>query len=405
MIKLAFPFASRHPQRKLSKFIIGQKGIKSTLDYIELNPSKRTIWIHASSFGEFAIARPLISLLRDYNIVITFFSPSGYEPVTSERKYRNVLYLPLDTRRNVKTFLDIVKPDAAVFMVSELWVGYLNELYMRHVPTILVSALIRRDSVYFKPYGILYRHVIRNLSHIFCLDQYSYINLQLLKAHSVEISGDPLFDNASINALRPYSNKIVDAFKKDDSLFIAGSIDGNKDLKLVASLANRHRDIKFLIIPHTIGQNQLNGIIASLDGRTLLYSECNENTDFSDVQVLIIDYFGELPYLYRYGTWAYVGGGFSNYLHSVIEPVVYGLPVSFGPNIKRKTTPRQLIELGIGNSVANSFQLNKWFVKLRENKNSTFQIRRSAIEYVDANRGAYQMIVDKIKCLADGHSA
>lgn len=166
-----YRLAVARPDSKFSKFVIGRKNV---LNYIrrniDIDSSRKTVWIHSSSFGEFAIARPLISTLADCNIVITFFSPSGYEPTSGSHKFKNTFYLPIDSASNASAFLDIVKPDIALFMVSELWLCYMEELKKRDIPALLISALIRDNSVFFKPYGALHRLMIKQFSHIFCLN-------------------------------------------------------------------------------------------------------------------------------------------------------------------------------------------------------------------------------------------
>lgn len=385
---------------KFVRFLSGRVRIweKIRKDLI-LNPDKLTVWLHAASLGEFAIARPIISELRDkMNIVVTFFSPSGYDVIKADgRNYCNVFYLPWDTKKNAERFIDEIRPDVAVFMVSEFWHNYLGELNKRNIPTFLVSALIRRKSVFFKWYGGAYRKDLKAFTHIFSLDELSTDNLRELSVNNVSTSGDPLFDNAYAIAGITYTNTIVERFKKGENLFIAGSVSDANDLKLISSLANEFPDTRFIIVPHTISKESLNEIVYHLKGKALLYSECDATTDFSDAQTLIIDFIGALAYLYRYGTWAYIGGGFTPFLHSVIEPIVYGLPISFGPKIHRKITPTQLIELGIGRKVSNYNQLKAWFVEIKDDSKRQGQIRETARRYVRDNIGATHKIAEMIE--------
>ena len=397
-IDLSFLITKSKSRSKTTRFINGQGTVwNELLNTLTINPLNKTIWFHVASLGEFAIIRPIISRIKSKsNIIITFFSPSGYDIVKNDKNYTNVFYLPIDCTTNAHRFIDLIKPDLAVFAVSELWYNYLDILNKKQIPCILISSIIRKDSVYFKTYGMLHRHMLRLFNHIFTLSQESCYNLSRLKVKAYSLSGDPLFDNAFSNANRDYHNIIVENFKEKSPIFIAGSIDDNKDLKLVSSLANSYPKTKFLIVPHAISKEKLNGIIASLDGKSVLYSDCNEDTDFTNVQALIIDYIGDLPYLYRYGTWAYVGGGFTPYLHSIIEPVVYGIPVSFGPQIKRKTTPKQLIDLGIGTCVRNYTELNNWFRNLKDSPEELHFIKATARDYLNSNLGTTDKIVDKI---------
>lgn len=384
--------------RKLSRFLNGRKGLlKDIKTRLKKDDGKPTVWFHAASLGEFGIARPLIEKMKERaNIVATFFSPSGYDVISRRRdQWPNVFYLPWDTPGNARKFLDTVKPDRAVFMVSELWHNYLRELRKRDIPTFLVSALVRDDSSWFRWYAKDYLADLRGFDTIFTVDDTS---VKVLRSHgfdSVENLGDPLFDNAVKVREQEYENPVVVRFKGDSRLMVGGSLHHDSDLDITAALANANRDVKFLIVPHEITPGILEDIRKKFDGKTLLYSECDDTTDFSDVQGLVIDYVGDLAKLYRYGDWAYVGGGFTAYLHSVIEPLVYGLPVAFGPNLQRKVTPGQMMERGVGMSVKNDGDLQGWFAEM-QSPEILDRIKRKAEEYFRENSGAADKISGKI---------
>lgn len=390
------------PECKLLEFARGQQGalreIKISLQGGK-GCSKPVLWVHAASLGEYGVARPVVRQLRDeYCIVLTFFSPTGYEAM----KYLHldvdyVFLLPLDTRKNAAAFLDTVCPQKAMFVISEYWVNYMEMLKRNCIPVCLVSALIHREASLFKWYGALQRKALKNFTYISVLDEVSAGNLRNIGCSRVCVTGDPLFDNALAQASTPYRNMIVEHFARGRKLFIAGSTSDDNDLELVCSLANRHRDTLFLIVPHEISAGKLNDIKTRLDGDALCYSECDEQTDFENIQVLIIDYIGELALLYRYGNWVYVGGGFTPYLHSVIEATVYGLPVSFGPETRRKLTPKQLEALKIGAIVRSADELDAWFCNLKGNCKELERIRRVALDYSEANSGATAQIVKIVK--------
>lgn len=230
-------------------------------------------------------------------------------------------------------------------------------------------------------------------THFLVLNRQSGENLLSLGYRNFSVTGDPLFDNAIGVASTPYHNPVVEKFVCRKDVFIAGSVSDRKDLQLVCSLANRYRDVRFIIVPHEISEENLNEIKFNLDGYALCYSECDADTDFSDTQTLIIDYLGALAFLYRYGKWAYVGGGFTPYLHSIIEATVYGLPVAFGPMIHRKVTPNELIQLGIGRVVHSEKELMKWFEELRNAPQQLEQIRSTALDYSRKNSGATSNII------------
>lgn len=389
--------------RKFSRFVKGQKGI---IDHIRkematIDRSVPTIWFHAASLGEYGVARPLINAVRRRgrcNIVMTFFSPSGYEPVSRNHPdIDRVFYLPLDTRRNARRFLETVKPDRAVILISEYWPNYLQQLKFSSIPTFLVSAIIRDNSQFFRWYGKIYRKSLSAFSHIFVLNEASRFNLNMLGYTDVTVEGDALFDNAVLVARTPWTDPVLDRFCAGRKVFIAGSISDDKDLRMVAELVRHHRDVAFILVPHDIRQSSLDSIAAECGPSVRFYSKTSsEDPDLASSQCLIMDCMGKLAYLYRYGTWAYVGGGFTPLLHSVIEATVYGLPVSFGPRIERKVTPQQLVELGIGAVVNNATELENWFSKIADDDCRLNEIRDLCEKYVAENVGATENIVSTV---------
>ena len=387
-------------ESKLKKFAKGQQGlikqIQAEMSCHKNNPTP-VIWLHAASLGEYGVARPIIKQLKRRStcrIVLTFFSPTGYEALHIHHpEIDHIFYLPLDTPKNARTFIDTIHPQKTIFIISEYWINYLNELRMRNIPTFLISAVISRNAPFFKWYGGLFRSSLETFTHFLVLNRQSGENLQSLGYRNFSVTGDPLFDNAIAVASTPYQNPIVEKFAYGKDVFIAGSVSDRKDLQLICHLANRYRDVRFIIVPHEISEEVLNDIKFNLDGYALCYSECDADTDFSDTQTLIIDYLGALAFLYRYGKWAYVGGGFTPYLHSIIEATVYGLPVAFGPMIQRKVTPNELMELGIGQVVRSEKELEKWFEALRNEPQQLKQIKNTALDYSRSNSGATSNII------------
>ncbi len=400
LAKLSFLLAK---ESKLKKFAKGQQGLLKKIQ-TEMNRCQNrtspTIWLHASSLGEYGVARPIIKLLKQRDncrIVVTFFSPTGYEALTVHHpEIDHLFYLPWDTPQNAYTFIETIRPQKAIFIISEYWLNYLNELRTRKIPTFLISAVISREAPFFKWYGSLFRPSLNAFTHFLVLNKESGDNLLSLGFKNFSITGDPLFDNAIAVASTPYQNPIIEKFVCRKEVFIAGSVSDRKDIQLVCSLANRYRDVRFIIVPHEISEEVLNDIKFNLDGYALCYSECAADTDFNDTQTLIIDFLGALPFLYRYGKWAYVGGGFTPYLHSIIEATVYGLPVAFGPMIQRKVTPNELIQLGIGWVVYSEKELIKWFEELRNAPQQLEQIKSTALDYSRKNSGATSDIIQKL---------
>lgn len=391
---------------KRRKFIDGQRTALSDIIAGSAQRPDNVVWVHASSLGEYGVARPLIRELKEqhgYHIVLTFFSPTGYEALRgmSDRypEADEVYYLPLDTVRNARRLVESVRPVKAVFIISELWINHLNQLRRHNVPTYLVSAKITRRTAAAKWYGKPLRDALRCFTEIMVLDYTSERILHRLGVNNVRRTGDPLFDNAVGVARQEYSDDVLGRFCGSDRVFIAGSISDENDLRLVSHLANSFPTQKFIFVPHEVSEASLRTIKDSLKGRSMLYSEFKSSLDTTGVQVLIIDFIGALARMYRYCAYAYVGGGFTPYLHSVIEATVYGLPVAFGPEIHRKNTPQELIDLGIGAMVRTPAEVETWFQCIKDNSSLLDEVRRKAVSYTASQTGAtgqvLKIITDK----------
>lgn len=397
----------REPRRKFPRFVRGRCGL---LRRVEADMSaaraagddRPVVWFHSASLGEFQIARPLIKALKergDCRVVMTFFSPSGYEGASAHNDglIDHISYLPLDTRRYARRFVEALRPAAAVVMVSEYWPNMLQQLKFNAVPTILVSAVIRDDSQFFRWYGKIYRKALSTFRRIFVLNEESAFNLRMLGYTDALVSGDPLFDNAALVARTPWSDAPLEHFCQGNMpVFVAGSISDDIDASMVTALANKHTDVKFVLVPHDITPGHIADLERKLHEPVLRLSQCTADTDMSGHRIMIVDCIGKLAYLYRLASWAYVGGGFTKLLHSVIEPVVYGVPVAFGPRIERKVTPAQLIECGVGRKVSSADELDAWLTEMKSDAGLSARARAQARLYVERNVGATAEIVDEI---------
>lgn len=381
---------------KAHDFLIGQRNALRSLSVYRHTEGLRVYWFHASSLGEYGIIRPLILALKastECQVVLTFFSPTGKRAVQPNASCADyVFYLPLGRSR---AFLDLIRPDVSVFAVSELWPDYLRALQHRGIPTYLVSAIVRRPSKYFAWYGGMWRRALSRFTHIFVLDEESSRNAQSLGIQQVSVMGDPLFDNAVAVAAEPWTDSRIAEFCAESEVLIAGSVSDERDLHMVTELANRHPELHLIVAPHEVDEKSIQRTVQAFNGSVVRYSHTEKPT--ADAQVLIIDTIGILARLYRYGTYAYVGGGFTPYLHSVIEATVYGLPVSFGPRIERKVTPQQLIARGIGQIVCTSQELEDWWNHIHQDVSYLQQTRVKAETYVEENVGATQKIISQIR--------
>ena len=405
LLRMAKPFM-RHDS-KIRRFIYGQQRVMHRLEAIRSDlANERIIWVHASSYGEYNIIRPVLQQIREktpYKILFTFFSVTGIDTLAgwtiNQSQADHILYLPLDSRSRVRQFLDAVKPEKAVFVKSEFWPNYLHALRQRRIPTYLVSAVVSDRSALLRCYGhLLFGEAVKTFTHATTLSEVSLRNMQKAGIENAELSGDPLFDYVATMAQRDYSNPIVERFLQSAGgrLFICGSINDANDLELVSHLAKKHPDTKFLFVPHEVSSRRLWTIESHTQGRSKRYSLCTDQEDFSATQILIIDFVGALSRLYRYGTWAYVGGGFTPLIHSIIEPVAYGLPVAFGPRIEKHITPRQVAAIGVGTIVQSADDIDQWFTALKHADDKLADIREKAMRYTRQNQGATQHIVQLI---------
>lgn len=393
----------RSPRPKLRRFADGRRALPAELQAAAaaIDRSRPLAWLHCSSLGEYAIVRPLVEELRrrpeGWQTAVTFFSPSGYEVVHgSPGGPDHVLYLPIDSRGNVRRFLDALAPSMAVFAVSEYWYNFLQELRRRAIPTYLVSAKIGPDSIFCRPYGLLHRRCLPCYTHIFTVDDDSCARLARLGCRQASVAGNPLFDNAVERASRPWSHPVLDAFApKGTPVFISGSVHDATDASLAAAVANARPGLKHIIVPHSLEPHALSQVTGPLDHDYALLSKATP-AEAAGKRTLVVDTVGSLAYIYRYATLAYVGGGFTRQLHSVIEPVVYGLPVAFGPRTERKVTPARLESLGIGTRVSSVNELLAWIDDLIGDPARLSQTARAARAYIDTQAGAARHIINRM---------
>ncbi len=382
---------------KARKMIVGQA---STFEYLNHNIDKDAeyIWIHASSLGEFEQGRPLIEMIKKnqpgQKILLTFFSPSGYEVRKDYDQVDAVCYLPFDMPRNVHRFLDIVKPKMAIFIKYEFWGNYLQELRRRNIPTYLISAIFRPTQSFFKFYGGMFRNMLKCYTTIFVQDESSKDLLASIGTTQVEVMGDTRFDRVTdiLAGCRPFP--IVEAFAKGHFTLIVGS-SWLPDEEVYMQFVNEHPDVKLIIAPHELSDEAIESVSRQIKGKVSLYTHSTvENV--TDADCLIIDCYGILASCYRYGSVAYVGGGFGVGIHNINEAAVYGIPVVFGPNYHKFKEAHDLISLSGAFSVESKEQFNDLMIKFIEDKDYLFTHGKIAGDYIQENLGATQRIYDNI---------
>ena len=323
--------------KKVKKMWAGERQAVKVLKE-KVDPEARYIWFHAASLGEFEQGRPLIEHLRkthpEYKILLTFFSPSGYEVRKNYEGADIICYLPLDTIRNARRFLRAVKPVMAFFIKYEFWYNYLHILQHRGVPTYSVSSIFRPDQIFFQWYGRQYGRVLKCFTHFFVQNMESKALLAKLGITDVDVVGDTRFDRVLQIKEASKQLPIVEQFTAHaQKVFVAGS-SWLPDEEIFIKYFDIHKDWKLIIAPHVISDEHLSQIFELLKGRRVVrYTEATEE-NVKDAEVLIIDCFGLLSSIYHYGTVSYVGGGFGVGIHNVLEAAVWGIPVVFGPNNK-----------------------------------------------------------------------
>lgn len=330
-LRAGFRIASLfHPKAKA--FVKGRKDIYQKMQSVFGSNQSPVTWIHCASLGEFEQARPLIEVIkREYpavKILLTFFSPSGYEIRKNYDKADLVIYLPWDTASNASKFISIAKPTLAVFVKYEYWFHYTNVLKRNDIPVVSISSIFRRDQLFFKSYGGFYRDILKNFSHFFVQND---ISLRLLRSIGIQqssIAGDTRFDRVYEIVKRAEVIPIAEKFKNGQKTFVVGSC-WPEDYDVLAPMVNQ--DIaKFIIAPHEISEDFIHSLETSLTVKSIRFSQASNAKQLEDYQVLIIDNIGMLSRLYRYGEFAFVGGAFGKGLHNILEAACYGVPIFFG---------------------------------------------------------------------------
>jgi 3-deoxy-D-manno-octulosonic-acid transferase len=358
-------------------------------------------WFHFSSLGEFEQGRPVLEAFRQLypgdKIVITFFSPSGYEVRKNTPLADAVYYLPLDTAKNARNFIDAIQPKMAVFTKYEYWFHFFNEMHQREIPLYIISGIFRPGQVFFKWYGGLYRRMLEFVTWFFVQDENSKQLLQGIGISNVTVSGDTRFDRVWENAQNPKGLPAIAEFKNGQKVFIAGST-WPDDEKLIAGLVTAYPGWKFIIAPHEISEEKINKLAALLPANSCLkYSEHTDHqTSLTTHQTLIIDNIGMLSSLYQYGDIAYIGGGFGAGIHNTLEAAAFGLPVIFGPNYARFKEANDLVALNAGFSISSEGQLKTVTDSLVDDVAFYNETSKKISAYAKEHTGATKAILDQI---------
>ncbi len=388
-----------HP--KIHRFVSGRKLSFAQLEKAFSN-GDRVLWVHTASLGEFEQGLPVIQQLKahypDYKVLVTFFSPSGYEVKKDSEVAHCVTYLPLDTQKRVARFLDLARPQLAIFVKYEVWPNYYRELGRRKIPLLMISARFRKGQAYFRWYGGLMRQALRTPSHIFVQDENSLTLLNSLGITQTSVSGDTRFDRVSEILDRDNRLAFMDTFTNGSLCLVGGSTWPEDEALLVPFINQYAGPVKYVLAPHDIKEAHILKLRESIRKKVVLYSRRTE-AGLQEAEVLILDTIGLLTRIYSYADLAYVGGGFATGLHNTLEPAVFGIPVLIGPNYRGFSEAVALVERG-GLLVASRREdYNSIVEHLLSDpvfRKATGEINAS---YVRQNRGATTRIMDYIRSL------
>lgn len=388
---------------KARKWIKGQwrllKKIKKAIN--NHDGKQKILWIHCSSLGEFEQGRPVIEGFReqhpDYKILLTFFSPSGYEVRKSYDKVDWVFYLPLDFLTNAKQFVKAVNPSIAIFVKYEFWYHYLNHLRKNGTKTYLVSAIFRPSQSFFRKHGGFSRKMLGCFTHLFVQNEQSVELLKAININNVTLAGDTRFDRVQQLVSHAVDIPAIEKFKTDKPLLIAGST-WPDDEEMVAKYVNRCSNMQMVIAPHEVNEAHIDLVVKQFPNKKLIrYTQIKGNENLAGYDILIIDTIGLLMSAYQYGDWAYIGGGFiKSGIHNTLEAATFGLPVVFGPNYHKFMEASGLIIAQAGFAISIQAQLDTIFDLLRTNEEFRKQTGAKSKAYVQQNLGATQIILNNI---------
>lgn len=387
---------------KIKLFVEGRKIVFLTLEQ-KIKPSDKTIWFHAASLGEYEQGLPVIEKIKEkfpqHKIVVTFFSPSGYEVRKNNTVADVTVYLPLDTKKNAKQFLKLVHPDLVFFIKYEYWLNYLSELQTSKTPTYLISGILRENQMFFKWYGGFYRKALDAFTYFFVQNENSKKLLLQLGKTNTAVSGDTRFDRVVAILEKDNTLDFIANFKNDTLTIVIGSSWPKDENLLIDFINSNNYNVKFIIAPHNIKDEQIQQLKSSIIKKTILFSE-KENANLAEYDVLIINTIGILTKIYSYADIAYVGGGFGNPgVHNILEPATFGIPIIIGPNYSHFAEATALVNLEGCISVSNANELSVAFKNAILNAVERQERGHICSTFVQMNKGATNIIMNTISNL------
>jgi 3-deoxy-D-manno-octulosonic-acid transferase len=394
LIRLTAPF-----NIKARQISTGRKQTFADLQ-AKIKHDRPIVWVHCASLGEFEQGRPIIEAIRkqhsNYRILLTFFSPSGYEIRKNYDLADYICYLPADTKKNAQKLIELVRPEIVFFVKYEFWFHYIHELKKRNIPLYLVSAIFRENQLFFKntPWGKWYRKMLFSFEQFFVQDDQSVRLLHGVGIKNVTKAGDTRFDRVAEIARNGKNIPLVEKFKGNSLVVVAGST-WKPDEELLIQYILSHPDTKFIIAPHETKKANVERLISLLKTPVICYTEATEESVMNK-QVMIVDTIGILSSIYKYADLTYIGGGFGVGIHNTLEAAIFGMPIVFGPNYLKFNEATSMVKLGVAFPVSDSVLLNSIFDQLLSDNEKRNWIASECIGFTNHNLGATQIILNKV---------
>ena len=387
---------------KIKLFVNGRKNTFATLQ-TQINTNDKTIWFHCASLGEYEQGLPVMQKIKitfpSHKLIVTFFSPSGFEVRKNNTVADVTVYLPLDTKRNAKKFLKSVHPDLVFFIKYEFWPNYLSELKKLHIKTYLVSGIFRKNQIFFKWYGSFYKNALTAFNCFFVQNDSSKKLLNSIGFQNVIVSGDTRFDRVFSILKQDNTLNYIAEFKNNCTTVVIGSSWPADENLLIQFINNTTQNIKFIIAPHNINAEQIKNIEQKITKKTIKFSE-KDGADLSLFQVFIIDIIGLLTKIYSYADIAYVGGGFGKPgVHNILEPATFGIPIIIGPNYSHFAEATALVHQKGCIAISNQNELNNWLSTLISNIDIRYEKGHICETFVEMNKGATDKILINLEFL------
>ncbi len=393
MIRMVAPF-----NKKAAQWINGRKDIFKKLEGKFDGNTQPVAWFHAASLGEFEQARPVIEAFRinypNYRILLTFFSPSGYEIRKNYPGADDIFYLPADIRKNARRFLDITKPTVVLFVKYEFWFHYLEEIHKRKIALLLFSAIFRKGQPFFSKQTDFYKNILSCFTWLFVQDVTSLDLLKSIELTNASNIGDTRFDRVKQLCEAKKELPVAAAFKNNKKIFIIGSA-WNADMEVLLPFINNpeFENLKFIIAPHEIHEEEIKNWQKKINRKSILYSEANEQ-NVLDKEILIINNIGMLSSLYQYAEFAWIGGAYGKGLHNILEAATFGMPVFFGTNYQKFREAKELIKEGAAFSVKDTTDFTTVFLPIWKEETLRTKLSHTAQQYVKNNTGATEAIIN-----------